>query len=146
MSESFEVNVKPEFDDIDDDPEASSKISVKPAHKSRRAMVVNAVPKSTKPPGELLTAEEKKANHIASEQKRRQAIRDGFDKLTDIVPGLTKSQGRSEAIVLQKTLEYLKQELQRNQQLTQQVQDLGGQIPPELMLSTNDMDLEASSD
>jgi hypothetical protein len=41
-----------------------------------------------------------KANHIASEQKRRQAIREGFDKITAIVPDLEKSQGRSEATVL----------------------------------------------
>lgn len=41
-----------------------------------------------------------KANHIASEQKRRQAIREGFDKITAIVPDLKQSQGRSEATVL----------------------------------------------
>lgn len=43
------------------------------------------------------------SNHIASEQKRRQAIREGFDKITSVVPDLTKSQGRSEGIVLQKS-------------------------------------------
>lgn len=49
---------------------------------------------------DTLSPAEKKANHIASEQKRRQAIRDGFDRLTDLVPSLTRAQGRSEAIVL----------------------------------------------
>jgi len=48
-----------------------------------------------------LTEQEKKSNHIASEQKRRMAIRWGFDKLTEIVPGL-EGQGRSESIVLKK--------------------------------------------
>lgn len=48
-----------------------------------------------------LTEQEKKNNHIASEQKRRLAIREGFDRLTEIVPGL-EGQGRSESIVLKK--------------------------------------------
>jgi heteromeric Ino2p/Ino4p transcription factor len=48
-----------------------------------------------------LTEQEKKNNHIASEQKRREAIRQGFDRLTEIVPGL-EGQGRSESIVLKK--------------------------------------------
>jgi heteromeric Ino2p/Ino4p transcription factor len=53
-----------------------------------------------------LTEQEKKSNHIASEQKRRQAIRDGFDRLASIVPGMA-GQGRSENLVLQATLEYM---------------------------------------
>ncbi|KAG9714418.1 hypothetical protein KCU73_g16218, partial [Aureobasidium melanogenum] len=40
-----------------------------------------------------LTEQEKKNNHIASEQKRRQAIREGFDRLAEIVPGMS-GQGR----------------------------------------------------
>lgn len=48
-----------------------------------------------------LSEQEKKNNHIASEQKRRMAIREGFDRLTEIVPGL-EGQGRSESIVLKK--------------------------------------------
>lgn len=47
-----------------------------------------------------LTEQEKKNNHIQSEQKRRQAIREGFDDLAELIPGL-KGQGRSEAIVLE---------------------------------------------
>lgn len=50
---------------------------------------------------ELLTDAEKKANHIASEQKRRQNIRIGFDSLVDIVPSLSDCH-RSEALILQK--------------------------------------------
>ncbi|KAJ2116067.1 Transcription factor, partial [Coemansia sp. RSA 921] len=57
--------------------------------------------------GELLTEPEKKANHIASEQKRRMNIRVGYDQLIQIVPTLTPSQ-RSEALILQKTVEYIK--------------------------------------
>lgn len=47
-----------------------------------------------------LSEQEKKSNHIASEQKRRQAIREGFDAIADLVPGY-KGHGRSEAHVLQ---------------------------------------------
>lgn len=39
----------------------------------------------------LLTTEEKKANHIASEQKRRANIRKGYEMLCDIVPSLREA-------------------------------------------------------
>lgn len=51
------------------------------------------------PPRARLTEQEKKNNHIASEQKRRNAIRDGFDRLTELIPGC-EGQGRSEGMVL----------------------------------------------
>lgn len=54
-----------------------------------------------KQPHELLSESQKKANHIASEQKRRQNIRIGFDQLIDIVPTLNHG-NRSEALILQK--------------------------------------------
>ncbi|KAK9788342.1 putative BHLH domain-containing protein [Seiridium cardinale] len=63
-----------------------------------------------------LTEEEKKQNHIASEQKRRQAIRDGFDKLCELVPGL-EGQGRSEGLVLNRTVEYMREQLQVRRRL-----------------------------
>jgi heteromeric Ino2p/Ino4p transcription factor len=71
-----------------------------------------------------LTDQEKKNNHIASEQKRRQAIREGFDKLADLVPGM-KGQGRSENLVLQNTIEYLKQEIGDYQQLMKLASERG---------------------
>lgn len=63
-----------------------------------------------------LTEQEKKNNHIASEQKRRQAIRDGFDRLANIVPGM-EGQGRSENLVLQATIEHMKAQLIEYHQL-----------------------------
>jgi len=42
-----------------------------------------------------LTDAEKKQNHILSEQKRRQAIRMGFDRLAAMTPGMN-GMGRSE--------------------------------------------------
>lgn len=61
--------------------------------------------KGRKAPHELLTDAEKKANHIASEKKRRQNIRLGFDQLIDIVPTLTQG-NRSEAFILQKCKQF----------------------------------------
>lgn len=54
-----------------------------------------------KQPHELLTEEQKKANHIASEQKRRQNIKTGYDQLVDLVPTLNQG-SKSEAVILQK--------------------------------------------
>lgn len=74
-----------------------------------------------------LTEQEKKNNHIASEQKRRQAIRDGFDRLANLVPGL-QGLGRSENIVLSGTLEYLKQNLVTYKDLLQEAERQGVDI------------------
>ncbi|KAF2737168.1 hypothetical protein EJ04DRAFT_510519 [Polyplosphaeria fusca] len=59
-----------------------------------------------------LTEAQKKENHIRSEQKRREAIREGFDRLASIVPGM-EGQGRSEAIVLEATLKMLREEIMK---------------------------------
>ncbi|EED21349.1 conserved hypothetical protein [Talaromyces stipitatus ATCC 10500] len=67
-----------------------------------------------------LTEQEKKNNHIASEQKRRAAIREGFDRLTELVPGL-EGQGRSESVVLKKTL-------QERRELIAEIERSGGQV------------------
>lgn len=95
-----------------------------------------------------LSEHEKKANHIASgmvtshftpaawrmgansfftEQKRRQAIREGFDRLTELVPGL-EGQGRSESIVLNKTVAYMRQQLEERAQLVAQIERMGGKV------------------
>ncbi|KHJ33759.1 putative mlx-interacting protein [Erysiphe necator] len=73
-----------------------------------------------------LSENEKKANHIASEQKRRQAIREGFDRLTELVPGL-EGQGRSESVVLKKTVDYIRAQLAERQRLVNRIEELGGQ-------------------
>lgn len=102
-----------------------------------------------------LSEHEKKANHIASgmsfilvsafpgfpvfskedkltrdwiiEQKRRQAIREGFDRLTELVPGL-EGQGRSESVVLKKTVDYMREQLAERRRLVAQVEELGGHV------------------
>ncbi|OQD78336.1 hypothetical protein PENDEC_c001G06173 [Penicillium decumbens] len=78
-----------------------------------------------------LTDQEKKNNHIASEQKRRAAIREGFDRLTELVPGL-EGQGRSESIVLQKTVEFMHLKLQERQNLIAEIESKGGRVDDSL--------------
>lgn len=102
------------------------------------------VPDDAKP---RLTEEEKKQNHIASgekeptlpgtgcvpttsktnilsEQKRREAIRAGFDRLCDLVPGL-EGQGRSEGLVLKKTVDYMKEQMEIRRDLIKRLEDNG---------------------
>ncbi|KAH8434203.1 Transcription factor [Aspergillus melleus] len=74
-----------------------------------------------------LTEQEKKNNHIASEQKRRAAIREGFDRLTELVPGL-EGQGRSESIVLKKTVDFIHLQLQERHELIAEIERRGGRI------------------
>ncbi|KAJ5088664.1 hypothetical protein N7456_012280 [Penicillium angulare] len=78
-----------------------------------------------------LTDQEKKNNHIASEQKRRAAIREGFDRLTELVPGL-EGQGRSESIVLQKTVDFIHLKLQERHNLIAEVENKGGRVDESL--------------
>ncbi|KAI1818267.1 hypothetical protein GGS20DRAFT_348921 [Poronia punctata] len=78
-----------------------------------------------------LTEEEKKQNHIASEQKRREAIRAGFDRLCSLVPGL-EGQGRSEGLVLKRTVEYIREQLILRRNLVEAAEARGEHVPPEL--------------
>ncbi|CAG8548634.1 14036_t:CDS:2 [Gigaspora rosea] len=64
----------------------------------------------------LLTEEEKRANHIASEQKRRNTIRAGFKELTDIIPTL-KNVNNSKSTILFKAVDYIKYLERRNRNL-----------------------------
>ncbi|KAK9768675.1 hypothetical protein K7432_000507 [Basidiobolus ranarum] len=79
--------------------------------------------RSKKATHELLTEEEKRANHIASEQKRRQNIRIGFERLVDIVPTLNHNH-RAESVILEKSVEYIHHLLATKQQLKQRVREL----------------------
>ncbi|EQK99362.1 Helix-loop-helix DNA-binding protein [Ophiocordyceps sinensis CO18] len=78
-----------------------------------------------------LTEQEKKQNHIASEKKRRQAIREGFDRLTEIVPGL-EGQGRSEGLVLKRTAEFMLMQLEERRAMIERIEQAGGRVDDEL--------------
>ncbi len=64
---------------------------------------------------------------IKTEQKRRQAIREGFDRLTELVPGL-EGQGRSESVVLKKTVDYMRAQLAERRRLCGRIEELGGRV------------------
>lgn len=73
--------------------------------------------------GSGLTLEQKKENHILSENRRRAQIRSTFDKLVKIVPQLQESESRSELAVLTKTsnyIEHLRSEYERLQTIRKQ--------------------------
>ena len=71
-----------------------------------------------------LTEAQKKENHIRSEQKRREAIREGFDRLASIVPGM-EGQGRSEAVVLEATIRYMREKIVERQKIIADAQAQG---------------------
>ncbi|KAI8338990.1 hypothetical protein BC941DRAFT_263960 [Chlamydoabsidia padenii] len=86
-----------------------------------------------KPAHELLSEDQKKANHIASEQKRRANIRLGFDQLVGVVPNLTECQ-RSESLILQKSVDYIRQLVDTKNGLRDRVRELQtalGEVPDE---------------
>jgi heteromeric Ino2p/Ino4p transcription factor len=71
-----------------------------------------------------LTEAQKKENHIRSEQKRREAIREGFDRLASIVPGMD-GQGRSEAVVLEATIRHMREQIVKRQDIIAKAQAKG---------------------
>ena len=78
-----------------------------------------------------LTEQQKRQNHINSEQKRRQAIREGFDRLTELVPGL-EGQARSESIVLKKSVDFIRQSVEDRKTLVKEIEERGGVVPERL--------------
>lgn len=66
---------------------------------------------------ELLTADEKRVNHVVSEQKRRNVIRIGFQSLVDLVPHLSNSASHSKSTVLFKAAEYIEELKSENDRL-----------------------------
>ncbi|KAI8975725.1 hypothetical protein BDF20DRAFT_880346 [Mycotypha africana] len=85
--------------------------------------VVIRTGRARKAPHELLTEEQKKANHIASEQKRRANIRVGFDQLVEVVPTLDNGH-RSESVILQKSVNYIRDLLEDKNKLKERVREL----------------------
>lgn len=67
------------------------------------------------------------------EKKRREAIRFAFDRLTTLVPGL-EGQGRSEGVVLQRTAEFLHEQLGENLRLADELETRGGDVPEHLKM------------
>ncbi|GFP56536.1 hypothetical protein TASIC1_0007002800 [Trichoderma asperellum] len=79
--------------------------------------------------GSSADAANKNSSAAAAKQKRRQAIREGFDRLTELVPGL-QGQGRSEGLVLKRTVDYMREQLVQRQALIDRVEQAGGDVDP----------------
>jgi hypothetical protein len=75
---------------------------------------------------ENLTEEQKRANHILSEQKRRNLIKQGFDDLCTIVPQL-RGGGYSKSTMLGQAAHWLEELSQGNELLKVQLADLKAQ-------------------
>ena len=80
---------------------------------------------NSRAPRENLTEEQKRENHIKSEQKRRTLIKVGFDDLCELVPGL-RGGGFSKSTMLSMAGEWLEELLDGNKTLTAQLEQLGG--------------------
>jgi len=83
-----------------------------------------------------LSEEQKKANHIASEKKRRNNIREQYDNLAEMVPGMS-GMGRSEGRVLEETVKYSLTLAQERQAMIRQIREAGGYVDPALEISIN---------
>ncbi|KAI0376160.1 hypothetical protein F5Y04DRAFT_273945 [Hypomontagnella monticulosa] len=97
--------------DLKGPPEASSSAAQDTPGK-RRKSTLNA----SKAPRENLTDAQKRENHIKSEQKRRGAIKEGFDDLSELVPNL-KGGGYSKSTMLTIAGEWLEALLKGNEEL-----------------------------
>ncbi|KAK1720109.1 helix-loop-helix DNA-binding domain-containing protein [Colletotrichum lupini] len=78
-----------------------------------------------KPARENLTDAQKRENHIKSEQKRRTLIKEGFDDLCELVPGL-KGGGFSKSTMLTMAAEWLEEIMKGNDELRAQESALVG--------------------
>ncbi|MCJ1388410.1 hypothetical protein MMC18_001257 [Xylographa bjoerkii] len=78
-----------------------------------------------KPGRDNLTEEQRRENHILSEQKRRNLIKQGFDDLSELVPGL-KSGGFSKSAMLTQAVEWLESLLDGNARLMAQLGEMAG--------------------
>ncbi|KAK6359359.1 hypothetical protein TWF696_000520 [Orbilia brochopaga] len=86
--------------------------------------------KKKKPKGpkrENLSEAQKRENHIQSEQKRRNLIREGFDDLCNLVPEL-RGGGYSKSAILIHAANFLEQLEEGNKVLQTRVKQLGGTV------------------
>ncbi|KAI9283309.1 hypothetical protein BY458DRAFT_496148 [Sporodiniella umbellata] len=93
---------------------------------------------------ELLSDQQKKANHIASEQKRRNTIRGGFKELTELVPTL-KNINNSKSIILFKSVEYVNQLNRRNKQLAETLAMLQRKVKQKQLMKKKSMSYHSIS-
>jgi hypothetical protein len=104
----------------------STTTSTTPSQCRQRSNSISSITSSSKRSRlnkDLLTDDEKRVNHIASEQKRRNTIHLGFKNLTDIIPTL-KNINNSKSTILFKAVEYIKHLDKRNRGLRETISSL----------------------
>ncbi|PLB39508.1 basic helix-loop-helix domain-containing protein [Aspergillus candidus] len=106
-------------------PRRKSKASTynKPRRMSSNAVRRSSIQSNAKSARENLTEEQKRSNHILSEQKRRNLIRQGFDDLCSLVPGL-RGGGFSKSAMLTQAADWLEEVLRGNEILKSQLAEL----------------------
>ncbi|PYI24648.1 putative HLH transcription factor [Aspergillus japonicus CBS 114.51] len=118
--------VKEEDDETSDDD--TSRQKPKKSKSSTRRLSQDTLQKRRLSSGpkaarENLTEEQKRSNHILSEQKRRNLIRQGFDDLCLLVPGL-KGGGFSKSAMLTQAADWLEEILRGNEILKAQLAEM----------------------
>lgn len=93
-----------------------------PGHKRRKSSTQQAINAASKA-RENLTEDQKRENHIKSEQKRRTLIREGFEDLNELVPGL-KQGGHSKSAVLGMAADWLEELIRENEKLRERCEDM----------------------
>jgi hypothetical protein len=91
----------------------------------RRKSATASAAAAAKASRENLTEDQKRENHIKSEQKRRTLIREGFEDLGELVPGL-KGGGFSKSAVLIMAADWLEELIQGNQELQGRLNQMEG--------------------
>ena len=89
-------------------------------NKRKSTAAANAAAKTAR---ENLTEDQKRENHIKSEQKRRTLIREGFEDLGELVPGL-RGGGFSKSAVLIMSADWLEDLIQGNEVLRRRLDAL----------------------
>lgn len=105
----------------DDSPAAET---TEQSNKRRKSAAASAAA-AAKATRENLTEDQKRENHIKSEQKRRSLIKEGFDDLNELVPGL-RGGGFSKSAVLIMTADWLENILQGNEELKARLEEMEG--------------------
>jgi hypothetical protein len=100
-------------------PSSSTTTQSPPPSKRRKSGASSA----TKPARENLTEDQKRENHIKSEQKRRTLIKEGFDDLNELVPDL-RGGGHSKSVVLVMAADWLEDLIEGNKVLRARLQEL----------------------
>lgn len=94
-----------------------------PGHKRRKSSTIGQSSAMLKAGRENLTEDQKRENHIKSEQKRRQQIKEGFEDLHELVPAL-RAGGFSKSAVLTMAADWLEELLQGNAELRQKIANI----------------------